>query len=69
MISLVASLVGVSVCLLVVLVWLLRRRKRVDLAEQQSQRHAPPADRNPAQTGRTAIEIERGIADLSDVAE
>jgi hypothetical protein len=59
MTSLVASLVAVAVCLLAVLVWLSRRRKRVHLAEPQSHLHASPAHRNPSQRGSTAIEIQR----------
>jgi hypothetical protein len=59
MTSLVASLVAVAVCLLTVSVWLLRRRKRVQLARQQSQRHASPVSRIPPQRSGNTIEIER----------
>src|SRR6266404_2774967 len=55
---LVVSLVAVVVCLLTVSVWLLRRRKRVDLAEKQSERHALHVSRIPAQRSGTTIEIE-----------
>jgi hypothetical protein len=55
---LVVSLVAVVVCLLTVSVWLLRRRKRVDLAEKQSERHASHVSRIPAQRSGTTLEIE-----------
>jgi hypothetical protein len=58
MTSLVASLVAVALCLLTVSVWLLRRRKRVQLAEQQSQRHASSVGRVAAQRNGTTIELE-----------
>jgi hypothetical protein len=59
MTSLVTSLVAVVVCLLAVLVWISRRRKRLHLVEQQSQRHALPTNRDPAQRSSTSNEIQR----------
>ena len=52
-----ASFVGIVVCLLTVSVWLLRQRKRARLTKKQSQRHASHVSDIPAQRSGAAIAI------------